>query len=179
MTNLNQLQQTLDTSDKLHEFSAHYNWDDGFEIPTWIINNPLCDRGTALMMYWLAEPHYFCQYTTRDEVKREWELENYGFIQEVEEKYINGFYKIRKILFNPRHDMSNGMLGHDWTQVNSKRPQRREIPPEMFEPSIQDTKWEKAGKPIEPTRKINYDGFKPIREWLEKLKDEGSDENSV
>ncbi|MBC7876655.1 MAG: DUF4274 domain-containing protein [Anaerolineales bacterium] len=180
MINLNQLQQILNTSEKLNEFAAHYNWDDGFEVPVWIINNPQCDRGTALMMYWRAEPQYFCKYATCDDIPNSgWQISHYDFIREVEEKYINGFYKFQEILFNPRYDMSSGMEGYDWTQEDNEIPQHRKIPAEMFEPSIQDANWEKAGKPIKPIKKIDYDNlFKPIDERIKQLEDELFDENS-
>jgi len=138
MSRFNQLQQELNTFEKLHNFAVHYNWDDGFEIPKWIINNPLCDRGTALMMYWHARPQYFCKYPTRDEVPRTgWNLQHYDFLREIEEKYLGGFYKHQTIFFNPRHDMSDGMEGYDWTQENDDEPQHTSLPAEMFEPSIQ------------------------------------------
>src|SRR5215207_4128317 len=91
MSDINQLQQELNTPEKLHDFATHYNWDDGFEVPKWIINNPLCDRGTALMMYWHANPQYFCKYATRNEVpSMGWNLQHYDLIREIEEKYLSG-----------------------------------------------------------------------------------------
>lgn len=118
MPNLNQLQQELNTPEKLHEFATHYNWDEGFEIPKWIINNPLCDKGTALMMYWHADPQYFRQYAVREEVPSTgWKLQHYDLLREIEEKYLSGFYKHQIILgscvkevlevINFRHGISN------------------------------------------------------------------------
>src|SRR5689334_7803455 len=40
----------------LHLVASAYNWDDGFEIPFAILRSPLCDFGTALMLFWHAEP---------------------------------------------------------------------------------------------------------------------------
>lgn len=169
MSDFNPLERELNTPEKLHEFAARYNWDDGLEVPRWIVNHPLCDRGTALMMYWLAGPRYYCQYATRDDVPHSgWNLQHYDLLREIEEKYLNGFYQHQTILFNPRHDLLNGMEGYDWTQDYADKPLRKELPVEMFEPSIPDVQWERAGKPIKPTERIDYD------EWFSTLSDEES-----
>ena len=39
----------------LHMIAGNYNWDDGFEVPQYIIQNINCDLGTALMIFELAE----------------------------------------------------------------------------------------------------------------------------
>ena len=104
----------VDTREKLHIFATHYNWDDGFEIPKWIINHPLCDRGTALMMYWCVAPGYFSKYADRKEIPTTgWHIQQYDLLQEIEEKYLMGFYKHNTILINPRHDRSNSINGYD------------------------------------------------------------------
>lgn len=49
-----QLENTKD-SRFLHYFTANYNWNNGFEVPTIILENPACDFGTALLMFHLAD----------------------------------------------------------------------------------------------------------------------------
>ncbi len=156
--------ETLDTPAKLHEYAVHYNWDEGFDIPRWIVNNEICDRGTALMLYWKAGPRYFCQFSSREEVpSMGWDRQLYDLLLEIEQKYLHGFYRNRAMLFNPRFDPTIGMLGHDWTQEYDGLSQRRQIPPEMFEPSMPDLEWEAMGKPIRPIKHANYSGiFGPI-----------------
>ncbi|SFX47453.1 protein of unknown function [Thermoactinomyces sp. DSM 45891] len=39
----------------LHLIAGNYNWDNGVEIPTAIINNDHCDLGTALMIFFDAD----------------------------------------------------------------------------------------------------------------------------
>lgn len=36
-----------------------YNWDDGPEPILWVLKSPLCDRGTALKVYWLSRPEWY------------------------------------------------------------------------------------------------------------------------
>ena len=66
------------------------------------------------------------------------------------------------------------MQGYD------EEPQRREIPKEMFEPSIDNVEWEKAGRPIKPIKRVNYaEFFKTTEEWLRQLEDDNLDEESA
>ena len=39
--------------------AEEHNWDDGFEVPTLILQNPNCDLATALMLFWLADGYSF------------------------------------------------------------------------------------------------------------------------
>jgi len=40
----------------LHLVASEYNWNDGFDIPFTILRSSHCDRGTAVMLFWLACP---------------------------------------------------------------------------------------------------------------------------
>jgi len=42
-------------SDSLHIYAYNYNWNNGFEIPTVIVENPACSLSTALMVFFLAD----------------------------------------------------------------------------------------------------------------------------
>lgn len=45
----------ISDSKSLHILIDNYNWDDGFEIPSAVIENPYCDLGTALLIFYLAD----------------------------------------------------------------------------------------------------------------------------
>lgn len=45
----------VDNSLILHFFAANYNWNNGFEIPTVILDNETCDLGTGLLMFHYAD----------------------------------------------------------------------------------------------------------------------------
>ncbi|MGM0805599.1 MAG: DUF4274 domain-containing protein [Bacillota bacterium] len=49
-----QLENTKD-SIFLHWYASNYNWNNGFEVPTMILENPACDFGTALLMFHLVD----------------------------------------------------------------------------------------------------------------------------
>jgi len=149
---LAKLQQQLNSPGELHEFVLQYNWDMGYELPRWVINNPSCDRGTALMIYWMGGVGYYSQYERREDVPKH-ELTGYDLMREVEQKYLSDFYKTNQILFNPRYDRQKGRNGYDWTRAYDDLPTRRPIPPKMLEPSITDVEWEAMGRPIKPIKK--------------------------
>jgi len=48
--------QVLAAPFELHLLALRLNWDDAFDVPLRILGHPGCDRGTALQMFWLAEP---------------------------------------------------------------------------------------------------------------------------
>ncbi|MDQ3005640.1 MAG: DUF4274 domain-containing protein [Chloroflexota bacterium] len=149
---------------ELHELILHYNWDDGVEIPCVVSNNENCDRETVLMIYWLAGPGYLYQYENWNEIERNYEGVQFDLIEEIERKYLAGFYQNNTILFNPRYDAGND--GYDHTQTYDDFVKKRKIPDEMFEPSIPDLKWEAMGRPIKPIKKVDY------KEWYKSLDDE-------
>ncbi len=146
---------------ELHELILHYNWDDGLDIPRVIINNENCDKGTVLMIYWLTGPGYLYQYVNRNEIERDYEVSQFDLLEEIERKYLAGFYTNSTILFNPRYDAGND--GYDHTQTYDDSDKKRKIPDEMFEPSIPDLKWEAIGRPIKPIKKVDY------KEWYKLL----------
>ena len=54
-----------------------YNWDDGPIVLQWIIDSPKCDKGTACLIFWKAEPDYYYDFTadTIDEYEKDvWSL---------------------------------------------------------------------------------------------------------
>jgi len=45
-----------------HRYATGFNWDSGTEIARWIIDQPGCDKGTALYLYYAASPGFYAQY---------------------------------------------------------------------------------------------------------------------
>ncbi|MED0961082.1 DUF4274 domain-containing protein [Bacillus paramycoides] len=45
----------------LHCFAANYNWDNGFDIPTAILENENCDLGTGLLMFYYSDGYYLLE----------------------------------------------------------------------------------------------------------------------
>jgi hypothetical protein len=126
---------SLDTTIELHQFAWSYNWDDGPEAPLWVIRHPQCDRGTALLIYWCASPHWNAQYANREEVPDysygpHWDLLRYDLVKEIEERYLSGFYTNQTISFDPT-DYKGSDMTEDYYHLEAKQ----EIPKIMYEPT--------------------------------------------
>lgn len=114
------------TPEDWHQVAWSWNWDAGTEPLQWIIRQPNCDRGTALLIYWHAGPRWMAQYASRDEAPS-YQHEGYDLIMEIEAAYLAGRYTNTQISFDPRDD-----LGYDWTAEYADQPYRRPIPQQMY-----------------------------------------------
>lgn len=93
------------TSEEWHQFVQNYNFDSGLEPFEWLINQKVCDRGTALCLYWNLNPEYFCDKIKIPTVDNKSMFEqNYKLITEIEKKYLDGFYNSELFLFDPKND---------------------------------------------------------------------------
>ncbi|MBS7232402.1 DUF4274 domain-containing protein [Flavobacterium psychroterrae] len=92
------------TAPELHQFVQHWNYDDGIEPFKWIIKQKYLDKGTALCLYWMLQPDYFCQFKTEDEIKENLNHESYKLVKEIEEKYCSGYYQDENFSFDPKNE---------------------------------------------------------------------------
>ena len=65
-----------------HQVAISWNWDAGYEILDWLIEQKTLDRGTAVSLFFVASPDYFLKYSSRDAMMAEspWEQENFDFL---------------------------------------------------------------------------------------------------
>ena len=91
----------LQSSDELHAFADNYNWDDGEDALNWIVQNPECDLGTALQIYWEIDPeHYYSQFSSRLEIPdKDWQAPGYDLLKAVEHNLEANFYTKSDIYF--------------------------------------------------------------------------------
>lgn len=84
-------------TDTLHIYVYNYNWDNGFDIPRTIFNNPQCSLSTALMMFYLADGYRYL--TKRNELtdSSEW----HAFMSDLFTWIVNNHYLDKSILFTP------------------------------------------------------------------------------
>ncbi len=85
---------------ELHYIADKYNWDDGPEVLAWIINNPICDIGTAKLIFWRAQPDDYTSYSSEEESSDG----VYTLLQNIITNFEKGFYKNEKILYDPLGD---------------------------------------------------------------------------
>lgn len=90
--------KTLSSAEQ-YFLASEYNWDDGTIVLDWIIDSPNCDKGTATMIFWLAEPDYYFDFT--EETIDECEKDVWNLLQQIIMKMNNGEFTKSKYKFNP------------------------------------------------------------------------------
>lgn len=82
----------IESSVELHCLAVNLNWDQGESRgPQLVIDHDLCDKGTALTLYWLAEPQ-----------SREYhDDEMLSFLDSLADRYIGGRFATAMIAFDP------------------------------------------------------------------------------
>ncbi|RPF54149.1 DUF4274 domain-containing protein [Aquisalibacillus elongatus] len=95
---INQL-MNIDNHLLLHYFAANYNWDNGLEIPTVILDNEACDLGTGLLMFHYADGYRLLE--SLDGIAssslEEWKV----FMKKIYNKLLSLDFKSQSISFDP------------------------------------------------------------------------------
>ena len=87
------------TSAEQYFLASIYNWDDGTTVLDWIIDSEICDKGTATMIFWMAEPDYYFDFT--EETIDDWAKDVWKLLQRIVTKVKNGEFTKSKYGFNP------------------------------------------------------------------------------
>jgi hypothetical protein len=82
-----------------------HNWDDGTDALARILGHRDCDRGTALLVYWRAQPEYYAAFASEADVP-DVNREGYRFVRAVEARLLAGRYP-EIIAYDPADDRSN------------------------------------------------------------------------
>ena len=88
---------------ELHLFAENWHWDGGGGKPLLgLVENPHCDAGTMLMLFWLGggEDMYF-QYDKINEIDWNYDREIHRLLRRIEKKIVNQDYATSKIYFDP------------------------------------------------------------------------------
>jgi hypothetical protein len=118
---------TATDAEELHLYADGFNWDCGIGELRRVIRHPLCDRGTAFLIYWRGAPGFMAQFADRSETCNPDQAEHYDLLREIEEKVMAGHFQTHRFRYDPRNDR-----GEDLTIRYSHIPQKRPIPQEMF-----------------------------------------------
>lgn len=95
--------------EQLHRMVMRWNWDGDNSYLNLVIDNPLCSLGTALLLYWRSDPHFFRGYMSRDDVPM-LHLEGYDVLKAVEKKAQEGFFEHHGIVYDPRNDIGGEVI---------------------------------------------------------------------
>jgi len=126
----NELWQFFDTvtdSEELHLYADGFNWDTGVKEMRRVIQHPLCDRGTAFLIYWRGAPGFMARFADRSETRNPDQADHFDLLCEIEQKMIAGDFKTYQFQYDPKSDK-----GHDLTQRYAQVSRKRSIPNEMY-----------------------------------------------
>lgn len=73
--------KNTNSPEELHVFVQHHNWDDGINPIFKVIENKVCDRNTALLVFWLAQPTYYQQFDAKNLAPRDKEWNMWQFVR--------------------------------------------------------------------------------------------------
>ncbi|MDO6792502.1 DUF4274 domain-containing protein [Tamlana sp. 1_MG-2023] len=93
--------QTLNSAEQYY-LSDNYNWDDGTIVLDWIIDSPKCDKGTACLIFWRAEPDYYYDYTAEN--IEEYQADVWHLLQKIVERFKKNDFKSSKFEFIPTNE---------------------------------------------------------------------------
>lgn len=81
----------------LYVYANNYNWDNGFDIPTAIINSPACTLSVALLVFHLADGITYINTKCANDNLPEWSC----FIEALYTRIISNKYIVGKVSFVP------------------------------------------------------------------------------
>ena len=99
----------IEDEETLYEFALHYNWDDGFLIPSKIIENKFCSLSIAMLLFYGGDGFSFFSELDAVDIDEfeEWEKEWYEFENKLYHKILDGEFQIKntsyKIPLNKVH----------------------------------------------------------------------------
>ena len=85
--------------DEWHRVALSWNWDSGYMVLRWIIQQPDCDRATALLIFWRGDVAYYLPYGHRDEVP-EPNGDVYDLLCEIRQNWIAGKYRRSELAYD-------------------------------------------------------------------------------
>lgn len=131
MSNLNVALSKIESSEELHQFAGNFNSDGGVDVLRKVINHRLCDKGTALMIYFLLRPGYYYRQLEKNKTLMPDQQDAFNLLKEIEEKCQKDCFSASEINFDP-HDSR----GQDLLKEDSANPGSRLIPELMKSPTL-------------------------------------------
>ncbi|WBU90809.1 DUF4274 domain-containing protein [Cellulophaga omnivescoria] len=109
--------------------AENYNWDDGIEVLNWIINSPKCDKGTATLIFWRAEPRDYTEFNAENVGESEKEV--FDLLQNIISKIKSRVFKKSRFEFIPsEYDVAQYKSNFDiWNLPNELKTGNKGILP--------------------------------------------------
>lgn len=93
---------TIDKPEELYLLAHFHNWDDGTQLLEWIIDSPLCDEGTAKLVFWRAQPDYYQEFDSEEEAG--WDKDVYSLLRNILKKIEENQFKTAYLHYDPKKD---------------------------------------------------------------------------
>ena len=123
--------------EELHAFADTWNWDAGFGALQDILDNPVCEAATALLIYWKGAPEFYRQFCDRDSVAAaKADVENFDFLTGIETRYVAGGFSPGRLSFDPSRPEDCGGHRYVGTYDDMKDAFVRELPAVMYAPVV-------------------------------------------
>lgn len=123
--------------EELHAFADTWNWDGGFSPLQVLLDNPSCEAGTALLIYWKAAPEFYRQFHDREAVAlAKADVQSFDFLIGIETRYVAGEFPVGVVSFDPNRPEDCGGYKYVGTYDDMKDKFVRPLPSIMYEPVV-------------------------------------------
>jgi hypothetical protein len=86
---------------ELHILARLWNWDCGWEGLKAIVESPVCDPATALLIFWAGRPAYYLDDWMMAADPEEMDVEHRDLLLDIQERYARGDFGVSRIAFDP------------------------------------------------------------------------------
>lgn len=123
----------------LHAFCCRFNWDSDLKPLSLALDQPQCDRATALAIYWLSEPDAWAGRASVND----WEQGTFSVFKKAEARLLADDFSERDIEFDIRREMGGVDTYWDGIADNTHIPESLK-PPRVNHPTFDGTPVEDA-----------------------------------
>ncbi|MBF8963452.1 DUF4274 domain-containing protein [Pontibacter sp. FD36] len=99
-------------STEQYYLAQNYNWDNNGEILKWIIESHKCDKGTASLIFWSAEPDSYFDKSEKEIAESEKDI--FLLLKRIVEKFNNKEFRRSNLKYDPTEKVQNV----DWSKQN-------------------------------------------------------------
>jgi hypothetical protein len=119
--NFHQLLTSIEAPEELHQYAGNFNWDCGCTEMESVISHPLCDKGTAFLIYHLAKPAILYRRVQSAKFLLPGDITTIAFLRTIEEMAREAAFSSNKIRFDASNwrfrSRAINFLTHEGTEL--------------------------------------------------------------
>ncbi len=120
-------------SDDWHRLTLGWNWDIGMSPLKWIVEQPECDKATALQVFWHSGADNVAARSNIDDAKQHYCEEAWPVLKGIAERWTNGGFTRSELAFSSPEQMDEETL-REMVKFAGASDFAFAIPAEMFAP---------------------------------------------